>query len=251
MTTGRDVITQAYLKAGITGRGITPTAANMQDGLADLNDMLSEWRTQRFMVWNLLSTGFVSDGRDTPYSVGPGGDYPMTPRPNRIQAAFVRQLRTTGNQTGGNLVDSPLEILDAREEYDRISLKSLTAFPQAVFLDTDTQGGLGKLYVYPWPSSGMYSVFITTKNTMPIITLDTDLDMFPDGYMSAMKFNLARRLRQAHGRGFNPDPELIRLANNALDVVMQSNMQLPDMVMPVGMLSQGTGYNIISDQFGS
>jgi hypothetical protein len=66
-----------------------------------------------------------------------------------------------------------------------------------------------------------------------------------------MKFNLARRLRQSYGKGAKIDPELVRLANDALDVVMQANIQLPDMGMPVSLLQQGSGYNIYSDQFGN
>jgi hypothetical protein len=64
-----------------------------------------------------------------------------------------------------------------------------------------------------------------------------------------MKFNLARRLRQAYGRGSKPDPELIRLANDSLDVVMQANLQFPEMEMPLSLLQRGSGYNIYSDSF--
>lgn len=244
MTTGRDVIYDALRRAGITGRGITPTNTDTTDALADLNDMLGQWRTQRFMQWSLLSTGFTADGRSTGgYTVGPTGEYAMTPRPNRIESAFVRQLSNSGNL----LVDTPLRVISAREEYDRISLKALVSFPMAVFLDTTLPQAL--LKPYPWPNAGQYAVYITTKNTMPVVTLATDMSAFPDGYVPAMKFNLARRLRQSYGKGMKPDSELIRLANDALDVVMQANIQLPEMQMPVALLTRnGSGYNIISDQ---
>lgn len=247
MTTGLDIVKQALYKAGITGRGITPNNADTSDALADLNDMLGQWRTQSLMVWDKLNTGFVGDGRTTPYSVGPGGDYNMTPRPNRIYSAFVRQLQNTGNL----FVDTPLRVIDAREEYDRINTKNLVSFPEAVFLDTAMP--LGQLYVYPWPGpgNGQYAVYITTKGSMPVITLATDMSGFPDGYVPCMKFNLARRLRQAYGRGLKPDPELIRLANDSIDVVMQANIQLPEMGMPPSLLQRGSGYNIFSDQFGN
>lgn len=247
MTTGLDVIKQALYKAGITGRGVTPSSTDTSDALADLNDMLGQWRTQSFMLWDKLNTGFVGDGRVTPYSVGPGGEYNMTPRPNRIYSAFVRQLQ---NVSGSLAVDTPLKVIDAREEYDRINTKALASFPEAVFLDAALP--LGQLYVYPWPSpSGQYAVYITTKGSMPVITLQTDISGFPESYVPCMKFNLARRLRQGYGRGMKPDPELIRLANDALDVVMQANIQLPEMGMPPSLLQRGNGYNIYSDQFGN
>lgn len=247
MTTGRDIVYQALWKAGITGRGITPTATDTSDGLADLNDMLDQWRTENFLTWDKLSTGFVGDGRIVPYTVGPGGNYNLTPRPNKIYSAFLRQLQNVG---GGLVVDTPLKVIDAREEYDRISTKALASFPQSVFLDTTLPQG--QLYVYPWPSpAGQYSVFITTRGSMPTITLALDMSAFPGAYIAAFKFNLARRLRQAYGKGNKPDLELNRMANNALQVVMASNFQIPEVQMPANILPQGSGYNIYSDQFGS
>lgn len=249
MTTGLDIVKQMLWKAGITGRGITPSSTDTQDALADLNDMLGQWRSQRFMVWDMLNTGFIGDGRRTPYTVGPGGEYNMTPRPNRIESAFVRQLQSTG--AGSLQVDTPLKVWDAREDYDRVSVKGLISFPMGVFLDTAMP--LGQLYIYPWPGPGpgQYAVYITTKGSMPVITLQTDMSAFPEPYVPAMKFNGARRLRQAYGRGMKPDPELIRLANESLDVILQMNMQLPEMNMPVSLLQNGGGYNILSDQFGN
>jgi len=246
MTTGLDVVKQALYKSGITGRGITPSPTDTQDALADLNDMIDQWNTQRFMQWDMLNTGFVSDGRTTPYSVGPGGNYNMSPRPNRIESAFVRQIQNVGSLQ----VDTPLKVIDAREEYDRVNTKGLASFPEAVFLDTAMP--LGQLYVYPWGSpSGQYSIYITTKGSVPIITLLTDMSALPAGYVPCMKFNLARRLRQAYGKGCKPDLELNKQANDALDVVQQANLQLPEVSMPAALLQRGGGYNIYSDQFGN
>ena len=246
MTLGLDVVSQALWKAGITGRGITPSQTDTQDALADLNDMVDQWNTQRLMVWDMLNTGFTCTGQTTPYTVGPGGNYAMTPRPNRIYTAFVRQLQYVGNLQ----VDTPLKVIDAREEYDRINTKTLASFPEAVFLDTAMP--LAQLYVYPWPSpAGMYAVYITTKGSIPQITLQTNMSGLPGGYVAAMKFNLARRLRQAYGRGNRPDVELNKQANDALDVIMMANMQVPDAGMPPSLLQRGNGYNIYSDQFGN
>jgi len=245
-TTGLSIVSQSLFKAGITGRGITPSNADTQDALADLNDMLDQWSTDRYLVWHELNMGFVSDGRITPYTVGPGGDYNFTSVPNRVYSAFVRQLQNTGNLT----VDTPLRIIDAREEYDRINTKSLASFPEAVFLDTKLP--LGQLYVYPWPSpAGQYAVYLTVKDVIPVITLATDMSALPKGYNAAMKFNLARRLRQGYGKGMKPDRELNLLANNALDTIMSANTQIPEAGMPPSLLQRGSGYNIYSDQFGN
>jgi len=246
MTLGLDIVSQALYKAGITGRGITPSNADTLDALADLNDMIDQWNTERLMVWDMLSTGFTGDGRVTPYTVGPGGNYAMSPRPNRIYDAFLRQLQAVGSLQ----VDTPLKVIDAREEYDLINTKTLASFPEAVFLDTAMP--LGQLYIYPWPSpAGQYAVYITTKGSVPTIALNTDMSGLPIGYNAAMKFNLARRLRQAYGKGSRPDQELNKMASDALYVVIAANVQLPEMGMPVSLLQRGGGYNIYSDKFGN
>jgi hypothetical protein len=246
MTTGLDVVSQALYKAGITGRGITPSNADTQDALADWNDMIEQWNQQRWLVWDQVTVGITGDGRTTPYTVGPGGDISVTPRPNRVYSAFVRQLQNVGNLE----VDTPLKVIDAMEEYNRINTKTLASFPEAVFLQTSMP--LARLFVYPWPSpAGQYAVYITLRDVIPVMTLSTDLSALPQGYTAAFKFNLARRVRQSHGRGLKPDPELNKLANDSLDVLMGTNLQVPEMGMPVSLLQRGSGYNLYSDQFGN
>ena len=243
MTTGLDIVTTALKKSGILGSGQTASASDQNDALADLNDMLAQARTSRFMVWNELDVGFTANGNTT-FSVGPGGDYNVTPRPNRIQAAYVRQLQNSGLQ-----VDQPLKVIESREQYSRIALKTLVSFPQAVYLETALP--LGILHPYPIPNASLYSIHLVLKDTMPVVTLNTLMEVFPAEYIPWMKFQLARTLRQSYGKGLKPDPELNRLAANATDVIINSNLQVVELVMPLAVMPKGAGYNIYSDQFGN
>lgn len=245
MTTGLDIVTFALKKSGVLGSGQTASASDQNDALADLNDMLSQARTSRFMIWNELDVGFTATGALT-YTVGPGGDYNVTPRPNRIQAAYVRQLQ----YTGGLQVDQPLKVIEAREEYSRISTKTLVSFPQAIYLETALP--LGILRPYPIPNGGgIYAIHLILKDTMPVVTLSTDMALFPPEYLPWMKFQLARTLRQGYGKGLKPDPELNRLAANATNVIINSNLQVVNLVMPSAVVPRGAGYNIYNDQFGN
>jgi len=244
MTTGSDIVIQALKKAGVIGVGRVPSADDTNDALADLNDMLAQWNTQRWMVWHLLDLEFVSTGQQTPYTVGPGGNFNVSRRPDRIESAYLRQFVSTGLN-----VDTPIEIIPSYEEYSRLSLKSLQSFTLYGFLDSSWP--LGKFYLYPWPNADRYGVHIQLKDVLPIIALATDLSSIPDHYVAAMKFNLARRLRQAYGKGMAPDPELNNQARNSLDVVKQSNVQIPELVMPRGLITMSSGWNIFSDQFGN
>ena len=242
MATGADVVTAALKKSGVLGVGRNASAQDTNDALSDLNDMIAEWNTQRWMVWDLLVDGFVSDGRTTPYTIGPGGNYNVSRRPDRLESGFLRQLVPSGLN-----VDTPIEIIPAGEEYDRLSLKQLTSFTLYAYLDSEWP--MGNIFLYPWPNAAQYQIFFRLKDVIPIVTANTDLSVIPDQYISALKFNLARRLRQAYGKGLQPDIELNNLARNSLDVVKCSNLQIPELVLPKVLTRMSSAYNIISDQF--
>lgn len=242
-TTGSDIVIQALKKAGILGIGRTASATDSNDALADLNDMIAEWNTQRWMIWNLLDLAFTSTGA-VEYTVGPAGNFNVSRRPDRLEAAYLRQLNT-----GGLNVDTPVEIIPSYEEYSRLTLKQLTSFTLYAFLDSSWP--LAKLKLYPLPNASIYGIHILLKNVVPVIELATDMSTIPDHYISAFKFNLAKRLRQAYGKGMKPDIELNNLARNSLAVVKNSNVQIPELVMPRTLIIQSSGYNILSDQFGN
>lgn len=243
MTTGADIVNEAFRKSGLLGLGQTMDGSDNVSALADLNDMLAQWNVKRWMVWAEVDVGFTSTGAAS-YSVGPAGNYNVTPRPDRVEAAYVRQLAASP----GLNVDTPLEVIASREEYSRLSLKTLVSYPLYVFLDTSYP--TAALYCYPTPNATQYEVHLILKGVMPVIAMATVLSM-PGAYIAAMKFNLAKRLRQAYGKGLKPDMELNGLARDALDTVKQSNLQIPELVMPKTLITMSSGYNIYSDQFGN
>lgn len=271
--TVNDVVMSALRKAGIIGQGnsVYPNGFDVLDAQNDLSDMLAQWNNETWLVWNKVDLGFVSDGRAGPgrggaYTVGPGGNFNCNPRPDRVEAAYLRILPTTVIVGSGQPVDQPLDEIPARESYSRIALKSLVAFPKAYFYDTSaTIGGgalqnstpytptptsLGNLYVYPWPQASVYETHIIIKNSFPLVLpMNTDLSGIPPHYRAAMKFNLAWRLRQAYGKGLKPDQTLERLARASLTQIRQSQVQVPELVLPQMVLGRGALYNIYGDIF--
>lgn len=238
---GLEIITTALKKAGVLGQGRDASAVEANDGLADLNDMLAQWRTDRLMVPVLTTLGKQSTGVQW-YTVGPGGDYDTgtIQRPNRIESAFLRQTNT------GNLpVDYPLTMIYAREQYNILSIKSLQSFPKYCFYQTDYP--LGQVTTYPVMNLPAYSLYLTFKSgILGAVALATAIDI-PEEYFAAMKFNLAKRMRQAYGKGRTPDVELNALARDSLSVIQNSNLQVPELVMPKTIVRPGL-YNILSDQ---
>ena len=86
-----------------------------------MNMMLAQWQRKRWMVYSLDDVAFTPTGAAS-YTVGLGGTVNI-PRPDRIEAAFVRLTN------GAMPVDYPLALLEAREDYNKIALKNLQTFP--------------------------------------------------------------------------------------------------------------------------
>ena len=235
---GRDIVVQALKKAGILGQGRAAGAEDINDGLSDLNDMLSQWMTDRWLIWNLIDYSVVSTGALN-YTVGPGGNFAIDPRPDRLESAFARL------QTDSSLpIDYPLEIIPSLEQYNLIALKTLVAFPKYAFYDSAYP--LATVKTYPVMNAALYELHITVKNTLPVFTLDTEL-VLPRQYVAAIKFNLARRLRQSYGKGLRPDVELNKLAASGLNIIRQANIQIPELKMPRSLVRASGRYNILFD----
>jgi hypothetical protein len=225
-------------QAGILGVGQTPLAEDTNDAFTLVNMMLAQWNKQRWLVYHLVSIGYTSDGSQS-YTVGIGQQFNVT-RPDRLEAAFFRQtIPSVPNQ-----IDYPLQIIEARETYNNIALKTLTSFPSYIFYDSAYPVG----YVYPWPipQANLYEVFITVKETLTQFATLTQQVLLPDEYYAALLYNLAVRLRSAYQ--LPPDPVTVGLAKSALAIIRGANAQIPRLVLP-NEINRGGVYNVYSDTF--
>ena len=237
-----DVVIAALRKSGIVGLGQTPNGSDMLDAQDDLSDMWAQWNSKTWLVWDkVMMVGPTSTGQITPYTVGPVGQFNVTVRPDRVEAAFVRIL----NVPNGIPVDQPLKLMPAAEDYSNIALKELVAFPKAAYYDPASP--LGNLNIYPWPQAGEYAIGITFKNAFPLVLpLTTDVSGLPPVARAASKFCLARRLRQGYGKGLRPDPELNALAKDALTTMRAAQVMVRELTMPA-LLQRPSHYNIYGD----
>lgn len=250
-----DFVTEALKECGAIGVGYTPTAEDMTDGWARLQMMLQEWGMQRWLVWHLVTLGKVSNGNIS-YTVGPGGDFDtganiagnpqvaVSQRPDLIDSAFFRQI----NQLPPNQIDYPLRPIFSREDYNQISLKSLKTFPDRFFYDSAYP--LGVFYPYAVPQAGIYQLFITIKEQMPIqFATQASVISIPFEYHYAILTNLALRLMSKYGIRLKPGNPLPGLAKKALAVIRGSNTQISRLGTPDGLGTTGQ-YNIFSDTNG-
>lgn len=270
VTTAADIVRLALKDAGVLGIGQSANAEDTNDVFDTLNIMIAGWNVKRWMIFHLLDLSVVSTGAIS-YTVGPGGDID-TPRPDRLEdGCFYRQLVPTsagvssystydptnsnpidntgilgsGSQayTGffPNQIDYPLEILESREDYSRIGLKPLSTIPQYIFYDAAYP--MGVIYPWPIPSAVKYEIHIAVKAQLTEFANLSDLINLPRQYLGALRYNLGATIRPLYQ--MPPDPTLTALAMTSLNIIKNSNAQIPRLRIPL-QLSRGLLYNIFS-----
>ena len=197
--------------------------------------MLAQWQRKRWMVYSLDDVSFTPTGSAS-YTVGIGGTVNI-PRPDRIEAAFVRLTN------GPMPVDYPLALLESREDYNKIALKNLQTFPQLAFYDAAFP--LANLYIWPAPAATNYQVHISVKTSLSSFAgLTTSMNLPPE-YQEALLYSLAARLRPMYG--MQPDPSITALSKTAMNVIRNANAQIPRLTIPPA-LTRDSLYNIYADQ---
>ena len=235
--TPRDIINLAFKNSGVLAQGQTLSQEHANDAFTMLNAMLAQWAVKRWLIYHLVDVTKTMTGA-TSYTVGPAGDFNVAARPSAIEAAFVSQNLNTPQQ-----IDTPLEILQSREDYNRISMKGLVSFPYYLFYDNAFP--LGIIYPWPAPNANLYGLTLTIKAPLTAFTsLSSDLNL-PTEYQEALIYNLAGRLRPFFQLA--PDNSIVALARAALSAIRNANTQIPRLQMPVGM-NRGGRYNVYSDQ---
>lgn len=234
-TTPGDIIQLALKTANVLGVGQTASAEDTTDAFNALNMMMAQWQRRRYMVYQLVSFSLQATGQEV-YTVGPGGDFDI-PRPAKIESAFFRQL------SGGPLpVDYPFSILRSREDYNRISIKNLNAFPQYLFYD----GGYPLGNLYPWPiPNNQYEIFITVMQQLQQFETIADEILLPPEYKAALWWNLTLELYPMYGLPVNE--VVAKKAEASMRIIEQANTQIPRLSMPTALKNRPGTYNIYGD----
>lgn len=159
MTTARDFITLCLREAGVTGVGQTPLPEDITDGFTILSRMLSQWQKRRWLVPNLIDISALGNGIKSNL-IGPG-QYYNTKRPDKIQAAYFKQI--TGNN---NDVSYQLSPIWSYEDYAKIALKELNSWP--VYFFYDAAFPYGNVFIWPIPSSD-YEIHLLMKGPINFV----------------------------------------------------------------------------------
>lgn len=156
MATAREFVTLAMKEAGVLGVGQTLLAEDVNDGFTLLNRMMKQWQVKRWLVPSLHEVSGIGNNAKSNL-IGPGQYYNAI-RPDKIQAAYFKQLNGGGSS---NEVSFPLTPIWTYEDYSLIALKELNSWPQFFFYD----GAFPYGNVFIWPIPGpQYSIHLIVKS---------------------------------------------------------------------------------------
>lgn len=239
MTTVQDLCAGALLDSGVLGVGQVAQPEDSNTAFRLLNWQLAQWNRKRWLVYQLTNILIPSTGAQS-YTVGPGGNFD-TPRPDRLEDGnYMRQFNTNS----GNAVDYPLQLVGSYEDYNRIRLKGMGTWPSVVFYDPGWP--LGTVYFWPVPQATTYGLNILVKSQIAQFTGLSQAINLPPENEPALAYNLQVRLRAAYR--LPPDPVIIALAKDALNVMRGANIAVPTMRMPAAVIGAQRAYNVFSDQ---
>jgi hypothetical protein len=230
-----DLIAYAQRASGLLGVGQVALPQDTADAQTALLLMLQQWRQKRWLVFRLDNVIFPLISGKGDYTVGPAGSAPDVVvngnfRPANIQSCFLRQ--DLGSGPNSFPVDFPMRVLESRQQYDQIALKSLQSWPACIFYDPLIPNATVK--VWPIPLQPLFSLYIGFHQAIDLageegaaIELDT---LLPVESQEAIVDNLARRLCVRYAVPVNPD--LAAQARGSLNVLRMTNFALQPLQMP-------------------
>lgn len=241
----QDLLTNILRDGGIVGEDEQPEPAQINRTMRQINWQLAEWARHRYLMYRLVDRLFTSTGAAT-YSVGLGQVVNINPRPDRLESAFLRI-----NPTSQNPVDLPLDIIQSKEDYNRIPLKSLGlnsgggggTIAWRIFYDPIWPVGI--LKPYPIPQATLYAINVTFKEVIPRFANVQDKVNLPPEYEAALNWGGAEIMRAAYQ--LPADETVSRFAKKYLNAIRLANTAVSTLTMPAAVSGRGRAYDYHSD----
>jgi hypothetical protein len=238
ISTAGDLINSVLKVSGILGIGQDANPDDASTGLDLLRALIAQWQKKRWLVFVEQTVSVPASTGAVSYSIGPGCDFDVAGRPDRISRAYIRILPGAAPV----LIDLPVAVLDSREDYAMIAVKALETMPAAVYYETGYP--TGQVYFWPVPPAGMYGLFLVVKNPLPTyVSLADPLDL-PDEYIDALIWTMCVRMQMAYGLQARPDH--VAQAAMAMNTLRQANAQIPGLLMPIRNMGGGSGVAALS-----
>jgi hypothetical protein len=238
------LLTNALQDAGIIGLDEAAEPVILNRAFRQANWLLADWARKRWLVYRIEDYSFISIGAQF-YNVGLNQTINISPRPDRLEYAFLRFLTTP--QVPQFPVDIPLSIIQSHEDYSRITVKSIGTLPWRIFYDPAWPVGI--LRPWPVPQASIYEIHCGFKVVLPRFTGVQQSINFPPEYEVALNWCLVRALRMSYQ--LPPDPGVDSKARNGLNTIRLANAAMSTMQTPAFLRGRNTAYDYRGDNAGS
>jgi hypothetical protein len=205
-----DLIKASMRLIGAVASGEAPTAQEATDVRQVLNLLLQEWHNEG-LISQVERQSFATVSGVGSYVIGNGSTWNGN-KPLQILSAVVKDSSDT---------ETPLRLI-GDEEYNRISDKTTFGTPDLLYY---LAGALtGTIYLNSVPDA-VYTVTIVNQKPFSVYdTLTEDL-IFPNGYISALKYALAVEIAPEFGQ--QPNGFIIQQAEKKKAQLKSSNLKRP------------------------
>ena len=208
MATAQTIIDRALRLIGALASGESPEAAESSDGLISLNAMISSWQAEKLNVYAFVETAFDLSPTDASYTVGPAGNFALTPRPPKLEHVFVRVSN----------IDYPVEIV-GYEKWNSIPDKTSSS-DLPIYAYYEPTLATGTLLLWPVPNTAHSLRIVTWTTLVELATLATAITL-PQGYERALAYNLALEVASEYEK--EPASTVVVIANESKAIIKRAN----------------------------
>lgn len=222
-----DLVRSSMRLAGILATGETPSADEMQDGLATLNDMLEELSLES--TWPAPVAVFNLAPGQSAYSVGivpPPGTPADVPVARWVRVLKVQVL--SANQR----IDAPMY---SQQDFASVS-SNPTASPLPTAVTYLADAPLGVLRFWPTPTE-VAQVTVTTDRVLDAKMAQTTRLTGPPGYTKVLRYLLAVELAPEYG--MEPSATVAAVAAKTKANFKRAHLPMTLAKMDVATLSGG------------
>ena len=226
MATSQNIIDRAARLVGGVSSGESRTADESADA------MLESWQIDKLDVYAFVDTAYSLVAATSSYTVGPTGNFNLTPRPHKIEECFVRYAG----------IDSPVELLTAEQWFALPSKTDTATYPDRAYYESTL--ATGTLKVYPVPSAVSSLHIVTWQVVTTLAALSTSIAL-PPGYERAMAYNLAIEWAGPEF-GLSPSDDVRRIAQDSMAAIKRANHRPVSNHSPMGAVWAGSRSRILT-----
>jgi hypothetical protein len=238
---GNDLIASSLRLIGVLASGETPSGAITTDAQIVLQQMIDSWQADRLMIFTMVIAEFALVPSQQTYTYGVGGNFNAA-RPARIERASIVSLTNPAQP-----LELPIPLYTDKDWQENIPVKLInTTLPQAVY--DDGAFPLRNLSYWPIPTVVVNTRLYSWNPLTTFSDLTTD-NLFPPGYVEALRYNLAVRLIAEMPGNFNPImvSTTLQLANESLARIKSMNLPVVEASCDDALVGRGGRYNYFSD----